>query len=875
LSRSKFIRASWAFAAALLAASPAGAHGFGERYELPLPLSLYLFGAAAAVVVSFIIAGLFLRPAQGARVWRVDLLAHPLGRLIANDSLALALRLVAVVLFLVTILAGFIGSDNPYRNVAPTLVWIIWWVGFAYVSASAGDLWWLINPWRTIFAAAEWVWRKAADRDLSLDWPYPARLGVLPAVLLLLGFSWIELVYPNPALPLHLSWLAVGYSVLTFTAMVLFGRDAWLRHGDVFTVVFATFARFAPTEARAGPPRQLLLRPFGAGLLDRAAVSGSMAAFVLLLLATVLFDGASTSPEWSNLENALAVRLSPFGELVPKAIKTVGLIAFWLLLSAAYIGTCAIMSLVVAGNRAPLDIAKNFALTLVPIAIGYHVAHYLVFLLVQGQYIIPLVSDPFGYGWNLFGTAGYRIDIAIVGARFAWYAALGAVLTGHIAAVYLAHHKAMALFDGRALRSQVPLTALMVVYTFASLSILAEPVVERREPAQPTSGAAEIAIPTDAVLPEPGSGRLLSAGAGRAAKAKLTYRVFGSAFHDGSKTTSADLLYSTMFVYRWGARRDSGADYDAVIDAATATLRQNLVALRVIGTDAGSKSFRVSDVNFTRELFIIEVYASITPDDPEQEATVLPPWSNLPWPVLVLMEEAVSRGFAAFSQREAQRRGVAWLDLARSEQTNAKLAALVESFARDGYRPEPLQVLVSADEARRRWAALAAFYKTYGHFLVTNGPYRLKRWSADSAGLEAFRDLSYPLGVGSFDAYAIPRRGFVTAVAWNGNRATLTGDIEVLEKFQRSYRLTRTPLQSLPPEVARRAAPECRYTVVDNQARVVLTGLARLAGDSAFQIDLGGSLPEGSHTMFAMIAVAGNVMNAEIRRIPVNVLSTP
>ena len=319
----------------------------------------------------------------------------------------------------------------------------------------------------------------------------------------------------------------------------------------------------------------------------------------------------------------------------------------------------------------------------------------------------------------------------------------------------------------------------------------------------------------------------------------------------------------------------SDAHYDPFIDAATAPLRRHLVALRVVGTDAGSKSFRVADVNFVRELFIIEVYASVAPEDPEQDAAVLPPWSTLPWHVLVLMEEAVSRGFAAFSQAEAQRRGVEWLDLVRSEQTNAKLAALVETFARDGYRPEPLQSLVSADEARKRWTALAAFYKSYGHLLVTNGPYRLKRWSGDSVTLEAFRDLSYPLGVGSFDAYAIPRRGFVTAVAWSGSRATLKGDIEIVEKFQRSYRLVRTPLQSLAPEVAKRAAPECRYTIVDDQARVVLTGLARLAGDSTFQIDLDGRLPAGRYTMFAVIALAGNVMNAEIRRIPVTVSSAP
>src|SRR5262249_37871691 len=126
-------------------------------------------------------------------------------------------------------------------------------------------------------------------------------------------------------------------------------------------------------------------------------------------------------------------------------------------------------------------------------------ADYFTFLLVQGQYIIPLASDPFGFGWNLFGTAGYRVDIAIVDARFSWLTAVTAILIGHIAAVYLAHVKAMQVLDTRrmALRSQVPLTALMVVYTFVSLSILAAPIVERRAAALPF--AAEIYGPEDAL----------------------------------------------------------------------------------------------------------------------------------------------------------------------------------------------------------------------------------------------------------------------------------------------------------------------------------------------------------------------------------------
>jgi hypothetical protein len=179
-----------------------------------------------------------------------------------------------------------------------------------------------------------------------------------------------------------------------------------------------------------------------------------------------------------------------------------------------------------------------------------------------------------------------------------------------------------------------------------------------------------------------------------------------------------------------------------------------------------------------------------------------------------------------------------------------------------------LRPLVSEDEARKRWAALAAFHREHGHFLVTNGPYRLKRWSADSVTLQAFRDLTYPLGVGSYDAYAVPRRGYVTDVHVDRGRITLTGDIEVVDKFQRSYRLVRTPLKSVAPEVLRRAAPESRYAVIDESDRVALAGYARLDDDATFKIDVAGRLKPGRYTMSALIAVNGNAVNADIRRIP-------
>ena len=230
---------------------------------------------------------------------------------------------------------------------------------------------------------------------------------------------------------------------------------------------------------------------------------------------------------------------------------------------------------------------------------------------------------------------------------------------------------------------------------------------------------------------------------------------------------------------------------------------------------------------------------------------------------------------AAFSQEEAQRREVEWLDLVRSEGTNKRLATLVAAFARDGYRPEYLQSLVSVDDARKRWGALAAFYKDHGHFLVTNGPYKLKGWSPDKVMFEAFRDLSYPLGVGSYDNYAVPRRGYVTKVEQADKAITLSGDIELLSKHMRSYDIVRTPLQSVPGDALTRSAPECRYMVTDNEGRVVLAGQVPLAEDKGFHIDLGGKLPPGQFTLLAEIIVNGNAVNVDIKRIPIVIPSDP
>jgi hypothetical protein len=135
------------------------------------------------------------------------------------------------------------------------------------------------------------------------------------------------------------------------------------------------------------------------------------------------------------------------------------------------------------GARVPVTrITGLYVLTLVPIAIAYHLAHYVSFLAMAVQYLIPLASDPFGFGWDLFGTKNHFIRIGVIDARAVWYMAIVAIVTGHVVAVYLAHCVALQANSDRqaALRSQWPMVALMVCYTMTSLWIIAQPIVTTR-----------------------------------------------------------------------------------------------------------------------------------------------------------------------------------------------------------------------------------------------------------------------------------------------------------------------------------------------------------------------------------------------------------
>jgi polyferredoxin len=226
------------------------AHGFGVRYDIPVPFWLYAYGAAAAVVLTFVLL-VDTKPAPH-RYPRFDLLQVGWFRAVfASRPLLLGVRLVSVALFSLVILSGLFGDQTPESNLAPTFVWIIWWVGLAFFTVLLGNLWELVNPWKILF---EWAQVLAPRLRKGQYLPYPVGWGVWPALVLYFGFAWVELVFLGSSRPSNIAVLALLYSAITLAGMALFGKEAWLRGGEAFSVFFGILARFAPTEVRVTDP---------------------------------------------------------------------------------------------------------------------------------------------------------------------------------------------------------------------------------------------------------------------------------------------------------------------------------------------------------------------------------------------------------------------------------------------------------------------------------------------------------------------------------------------------------------------------------------------------------------------------------------------
>jgi hypothetical protein len=471
----------------LLLASNSYGHSFGQTYTLPVPLSLYLYGAAAAVAVSFIIFAYFLGSESAEQA--TPRLGTPLPPKLTT-SLRFAkpwLKAFSLFMLFLCIASGFLGNRNPYGNFNMTFFWVIFVLAYAYSSAILGNSYRWLNPWRILSTLILQVFPRGQHGCIR----YPSRLNYWPAILLYMGFIWIELF--GQATPLSLSQYLLAYTALNLIAAGLFGIDNWYKYGEFFSVLFSLLAKMRIISRQNSKKESQIFvtihSPLKA-LNESTPKNLSILIFILCMLASTAFDGLHESQLWVR---SFWVELNPYLQpyvgknpfsAYPK-LRILYLIyqTSWLLLLpvlyyTTYYSFIRLSKYMANSNIPTRQLSLHFAYSLLPIVLAYHLSHYYPLLQTQGIKIISLASDPFGVGANLFGTAGWFRAPIIPNIETVWHAQLGLIVGGHIVSVYIAHQQAMALFGSKrqAMLSQIPMLVLMIAFTVLGLWILSLPM---------------------------------------------------------------------------------------------------------------------------------------------------------------------------------------------------------------------------------------------------------------------------------------------------------------------------------------------------------------------------------------------------------------
>lgn len=439
------------------------AHAFGARYDLPVPLALFVLGGAAVVFLSFLLV--LPRPVH-PHAEPAAPPARPPRRITVRGAISLAITAFLVV-------GGFTGSQEVAENLLPIVFWLFVWVVTPISCGVLGDWTRSVNPFAVIARLAD----SQRARDLLIAgpaFPWPKRLGYWVAVVLFLLVASGELIFNGTAtLPGATALGITLYALVSAAAGLLVGAAAWTERGELFSVLFSTWGRLGFFRFDAGGRRG-----FGGGL-ETFEATVSRITFVLLLLVSVGFDGLLSTPAWQNLRLRLAFHVTSL-EL---QLTTVGV--FIGLLAATWLAFGAFSLLVARAGRlerSPLAVFAALLPSLLPISLGYLIAHNLSYITVNAQLVVPLLGDPFGLGWKLLPypfNDSYVVHTSPLPSEAIWYMQVAVIVAVHIWAVLVAHrqlgHAARTAIAAR--RAEWPWIVAMVGYTMTSLWLLAQPLV--------------------------------------------------------------------------------------------------------------------------------------------------------------------------------------------------------------------------------------------------------------------------------------------------------------------------------------------------------------------------------------------------------------
>jgi polyferredoxin len=494
-----------------------------------IPDWLYYSSIVVVMLISLLIVE-FLRRGGHKTSGRFELTRFKIvATIFRSRYVQFVIQLSVVLLFILVIAAGFYGHPLPGRNIAPTLTWNIWWIGLIFLILFFGKTWCYACPWD---AATNWLTRlsffKVKKEQINLGWKWPRWLkNIYLATGLFVFLTWLELGYDVTMRPEATATLGLLMFGLVFVPGLLFEKKSFCRYGCLIGRVSGLYAMFSPVEVRSRdlgvcnscktadclkgnekgypcPTGQYLktmksntyctmcaecfrscphdnvafnLRPFATDLAETPKARRDEAYLALILFALTAFHGLTMTPSWKSFVRALRLDMM----VTELGAFTIGMAICLAAPVLAYSGSVWLSQKFSRDKtRKVANLFVQYAYGLIPIALFYHIAHNVEHFFMESQKLVALISDPLGYGWNLFGTAQIRPE-ALLSLETIWYLQAGLIIVGHIFGIVISHKHAYRIFDNRgaAIRSQIPMILLMVLFSVLSLWLIAQPMQMR------------------------------------------------------------------------------------------------------------------------------------------------------------------------------------------------------------------------------------------------------------------------------------------------------------------------------------------------------------------------------------------------------------
>lgn len=490
-----------------------------------IPLWLFLAGIAGILVLSFV-ATEWIAP-RARPGFRLDLTRTKRARRLVRSRWFQAVpQLFMVVVLGLLIYAGLAGSR--IHNITPVAVWTLWWGGLIVAVLFTGASWCFVCPWDGLANLATRLRLAAKVETLSLKLRYPRWAeNVYPAIGLFVLLTWLELGFGVTTNPRWTAYMGIGMASLAIVFALLWDGKRFCAHACPVGRICGIYGNVAPLEIRPRKMRTcevcttedclhgnkegypcptgismktmreatmctactecikscdkqniaIRLRPFGADLGKVSAPRRDVAWLSLMLLALTLFHGFSMTSAWESFRPGAQSILKWMGVTLgtPRAVNfTVAMAAAVALPILLYAWACKLGARLGGGRVSAGTLFVHHAYALLPVALFYHLAHNAMHLLHEGSAIVPLLSDPLGRGWDLFGTASMR-PAPLVGDTALWHLQVGLILVGHIIGIVVAHRVGHDLYPGdrrAAARSLVPMLLLMVLISACGLGLM-------------------------------------------------------------------------------------------------------------------------------------------------------------------------------------------------------------------------------------------------------------------------------------------------------------------------------------------------------------------------------------------------------------------